>query len=362
MPDLSACILIAEYSAMAKKSNGPTFREVMTSVKKHKFAPVYILMGDEPYYLDELSRALENNVVDEADRDFNSIVYYGADSDIGSVIASAQQYPVMSDRQLVMLKEAQSMTGAKSQLDKLASYINRPNPTTVLVVVYKGDSLPATSQLLKSTKDTECVVFRSDRLRDYQLAGPIMDYCASRGVGIDDKAVSLMCDYIGNPLSKLFGEIDKLILAAGNDIKRITPDLIEKNIGISKDFNTFELVKALARKDYPKSMMIVEYFSKNPKQNPGVMIVATLFSFFSKLFVATVTRDKSDASLMSELELKSAYALRDYRDGLQYYNARMALGAIHALREYDAQSKGIGSTQNEYELLKELIFKIFTAS
>ncbi|MDE6298380.1 MAG: DNA polymerase III subunit delta, partial [Muribaculaceae bacterium] len=137
--------------------------------------------------------------------------------------------------------------------------------------------------------------------------------------------------------------------------------LIERNIGISKDYNTFELQKALALKDYPKSMRIVDYFSKNPKQNPGVMIVATLFGFFSRLFIATVTRDKSDSSLMQAMEIRNVYALRDYRDALQRYNARMALAAIHAIREYDTKSKGIESTQNEYELLKELIFKIFTA-
>ena len=347
---------------MAKKSTGPSFREVMTSIKKGQFAPVYLLMGEEAYYIDELTRALENNVVDEENRDFNSIVYYGADADIGSIIASAQQYPVMSERQLVLLKEAQTMDKAKSQLDKLASYVVRPNATTVLGVVYKGDSLSATSQLMKSLKDSSAVVFRSEKLKDYQLPGPITDYCASKGFGIDDKAVSLLCDYIGDPLSKLFGEIDKLILACGKDVKRITPDLIERNIGISKDFNTFELINALSRKDYHKSIRIVDYFSKNPKQNPGVMIVATLFGFFSKLFIATVTKDKSDASLQAALDLKSSYGLKEYRTALQYYNARMALAAIHSLREYDAQSKGIGSMQNEYELLKELIFKIFTAS
>lgn len=347
---------------MAKKSAGPSFRDVIGDVKKGNFAPVYILMGEEAYYIDEIAKCLENNVIDEADRDFNSIVYYGSDTEIGAVIASAQQYPVMSDRQLVILKEAQTMQNSKAQIDKLASYVAHPNKSTVLVIVYKGDALPSTSKLLKAAKESEAIVFRSDKLRDYQLSGPISDYCASKGMGIDEKAISLLCDYIGNPLSKLFGEIDKLIVAAGNDVRRISPDLIEKNIGISKDFNTFELVKALARKDYPKSMMIVEYFSRNPRQNPGVMIVATVFSFFSKLFIATVTRDKTDASLMSALELKSSFALKDYRDGLQHYNARMALGAIHAIREYDAQSKGIGSTQNEYELLKELIFKIFTAN
>ena len=347
---------------MAKKSTGVAFREVMTDIKKGNYAPVYLLMGEESYYIDEIAKALENNVVDEADRDFNSMTFYGADSDIGRVIGSAQQFPVMSDRQIVLLKEAQTMTQAKSQLDKLASYVSKPNRSTVLVVTYKGDSLPATSALMKAALKNDCVVFKSEKLKDYQLSGPIIDYCSSKGIGIDEKAVSLMCDYIGNPLSKLFGEIDKLIVAGGKDMKRITPEIIERNIGISKDFNTFELVKSVAMKDYPKSMMIVEYFSRNPKQNPGVMIVASLFNFFSKLFIATITRDKSDASLMEALELKTPYALKDYRAGLQHYNARMALAAIHSLREHDCKTKGIGSTQNEYDLLKELIFRFFTAS
>ncbi|MBD5357957.1 MAG: DNA polymerase III subunit delta [Bacteroides sp.] len=347
---------------MAKKTSGLSFREVMTDIKKKKFSPVYLLMGEEDYYIDQLTKALENYVVDEADRDFNSMVFYGADSDIGKVIGSAQQFPVMAERQIVLLKEAQTMAQAKNQLDKLATYVSHPNPSTVLVVVYKGDSLPSTSALMKAAAKSDCVVFRSEKLRDYQLSAPIVDYCASKGIGIDDKAVALLCDYIGNPLSKLFGEIDKLIVAAGKDVKFINPDLIEQHIGISKDFNTFELVKAVAMKDYPRSMMIVDYFSRNPKQNPGVMVVATLFNFFSKLFIATVTRDKSEASLLEALELKSKYALTDYRTGLQHYNARMALAAIHAIREHDCMSKGIGSTQNEYNLLKELIFKFFTAS
>lgn len=346
---------------MAKKSSGPTFREVMTAIKKKHFAPVYILMGEEPYYLDQISKALENNVVDEEDRDFNSITYYGADTEIGKVIASAQQYPVMASRQIVMLKEAQTMTKAKDQLDKLSSYVGRPNPSTVLVVVYKGDTLSSSSSLIKKTKNSEAIVFISERLRDYQLATPILEYCQERGWSIDDKAVSLLSDYIGNPLSKLFGEIDKLMLAADSDVKRINADLIERNIGISKDFNTFELVKSLSHKDYPKAMLIVEHFSKNPKQNPGIVIISTLFSFFSKLFIAAVSRDKSDVGLITQLELKNQYALRDYREGLQYYNARQVLAAVHAIREFDCKSKGIGSTQNEYELLKELIFKIFTA-
>lgn len=346
---------------MAKKVTGPSYRDVMTTIKKGEYASVYILMGEEPYYLDQLTKALENYVIDEEDRDFNSIVFYGAEADIASVIGSAQQFPVMADRQLVILKEAQAMTNSKNQLDKLASYVKHPNKSTVLAIVYKGGTLSGTSALLKAAKAPETIVFRSDKLRDYELKAPIKQYCKDRGVGIDDKAVDLLCDYIGNPLSKLFGEIDKLIIAGGNDNNRITPETIERNIGISKDYNTFELVKALAKKDYLKSMKIVDYFSKNPKQNPGVLIVGTLFNYFSKLFIAAVSRDKSDAALMQMLELKNVYALSDYRDGLQRYNARIVLGAIHFLREYDCKSKGIDSSQNEYELLKELIFNIFTA-
>lgn len=346
---------------MAKKSDGPSFREIITSIKKKNFAPVYILMGEESYYIDKIVEALENNVVDEADKDFNQITFYGADAEIGNVIGSAQQYPVMADKQLVMLKESQSMHNAKTQLDKLASYVSHPNPTTVLAIVYKGDSLAASSQLIKKGKEAGAVIFKSDSLRDYQLAGPIKDYCTSNGVGIDEKAIQLLTDYIGNPLSKLFGEIDKLIISCAGNEKRITPELIERNIGISKDFNTFELLKAMARKDYPKAIMIVEYFARNPKQNPVVVVNGTLFNYFSKLFIATVSRDKSDSNLMSELDLKNEYALRDYREGMRFYNARQALAAVHAIREHDGKTKGIGSNQNEYDLLKELMFTIFTA-
>lgn len=345
---------------MAKKNTSSDFREIMKSIKKKDFAPVYLLAGDEDYYIDQIVKALEKEVVPEEEKDFNQITFYGSDADIATVMASAQQYPVMAERQLVMLKEAQAMQNAKRQVDKLSAYAEHSNSTTVLVITFKGDSFPGTSALVKSLKGGKGVYFKSEQLKDYQLAGPISDYCVSKGVRIDDKAVSLLCDYIGNPLSKLFGEIDKLIVGGGEDMKVITPELIEKNIGISKDFNTFELVNAVSKKDFARSMMIVEYFSRNPKQNPGVMVTAALFNFFSKLFIACVCRDKSDAALMAELDLKSTYALTNYRTGLRAYNSRMAYNAIQALREHDAKSKGIGSNQNEFDLLKELLFRIFT--
>lgn len=345
---------------MAIKDKAAGYREIMTAINRGIFAPFYLLMGEEDYYIDSITAALEDKVVSPDERDFDLVTFYGADSDIGRVIGAAQRFPVMAPRQLVMLKEAQAMINAKSNLEKLASYLNNPNMSTVLVVTYKGEALPSTSALMKKLKDSPSIAFKSDKLRDYQLSDPIKDYCSSKKINIDEKAVAMLCDYIGSPLSKLFGEIDKIIISEGKGLKKITPDQIEKNIGISKDFNTFELVKAMGRKDYERSMRIVKYFASNPKQNPGVMIVSTLFNFYSKLLLAAMVREKTDANLMAELDLKNSYALKDYKEALGYYNARSAMAAVHFIREHDAKSKGINSYQNEYDLLRELVFNIIS--
>lgn len=341
-----------------------TYRDVVDSIKKQQFARVYILMGDEPYFIDRITDMLENSVVKDDDKAFDQLVFYGADADMDVVAASARQYPVMGDCQLVILKEAQAMTNAKASLDRLAPYLSQPNPHGVLVIAFKGDSLNATSPLLKAAArlGDSAVVFRSERYKDYQLAAPIKDYCRSRKVGIDEDAVNILIEYIGNPLKKLFGEIDKLILSGGPGFNRITAAQIEENIGISKEFNNFELTKALSKKDYPKTMQIIDYFRKNPKNNPTVMTTAVLLKFFSQLVIAHFTQDKSDRSLMEALQLRSAYALTDIRSGLQMYTPRQAVAAISALRDFDCKSKGIGSFQNEYDLQRELFFKIFTVS
>lgn len=206
------------------------------------------------------------------------------------------------------------------------------------------------------------VVFKSPKIKDYQLATPIKDYCRMKKIAIEEQAVKVLIEYIGNSLQNLFGEIDKLIVAAGTGIKRITAAMVEENIGISKEFNNFELTKALSLKDYPKTMRILEYFRKNPKNNPTVMTTAVLFKFFSQLVVAHFNPDKSDRGLMEALQLKNQYALREIRDALNMYSSRQSLAAISALRDFDCKSKGIGSMQNEYDLQRELIFKIFTVS
>ncbi|MBO5444676.1 MAG: DNA polymerase III subunit delta [Muribaculaceae bacterium] len=348
----------------AKTSKDLTYREIIDNIRHGKLARVYLLMGEEPYYIDLIVDAIENNVVKEENKVFDMLVFYGADADLEVVMASARQYPVMGDTQLVILKEAQCYPGSKTQLDKMAPYIAMPNQKGVFVIAFKGDNLSATSALMKTAAKAgeDVVVFKSPKIRDYQLAAPIKDYCRTKKIAIEDQAVQVLMEYIGNSLQKLFGEIDKLVVAAGAGTKRITAEMVEENIGISKEFNNFELSKSLSMKDYPKTMRILDYFRKNPKNNPTVMTTAVLFKFFSQLVVAHFSTDKSDRGLMEALQLKTPYALKEIRDGLQMYSPRQSLAAISALRDFDCKSKGIGSLQNEYDLQRELIFKIFTVS
>ncbi len=342
---------------MAKKNN--SFREILTDIRKGNFANVYILMGEEAYYIDKLTEALEECVIEPDDRDFNQTAYYGNEIDIPTVIATSQQFPVMADRRLVLVKEAQAMQNAKAELDKLSEYLKRPADNTVLVIIYKGDNLNATSALLKAAAKADAIVFKSPRLRDYELPVPVKDYCQSKKIGIDERSVKMLCEYCGSDLSKLFGEIDKLLVAGGKGMTAITPELIEKNIGVSKDFNNFELTNALTVKDFDKTIRIIDYFRSNPTKNPTVMTTAVLFNFFTKLVIAHFLKDKSDSSLMANLQLKNTYALREMQTAMRSYSASQAIGAIHALREFDTKSKGVNSFQNEYDLLRELIYTIF---
>lgn len=339
--------------------NEVEFRQLLTEIKRKDFSPVYILMGEEAYYIDMIASALEENVVDEADRDFNLTSYYGSEIDIPTIIATAQQFPVMANKRLVMVKEAQSKQNAKNELEGLADYIKQPNATTVLVIIFKGDNLNATSKLMKAAVSSTVKILKSPRLRDYQLAEPIKDYVSKKRLDIEDKAVQMLCDYIGSDLSKLFGEIDKLIVATGSGFKGITADLVEKNIGISKEFNNFELQSALIHKNYDKAMSIIDYFGSNPSKNPSVVMTGTLFSFFSKLVIAHFAVDKSESGISSLLSLKSGPQQREFFQAMRNYSASQAIGAIHALRDFDTRSKGIESFQNEFELLKELIYRIF---
>lgn len=338
----------------------PDFREILTNIKKNvNLSPVYILMGEETFYIDRLIEAFENHIIPEDDRDFNQTVFYGNDSEIDIIIATVKQFPVMADRKLVILKEAQTMHQAKTQLEKLAPYISHPNSTTIFVLGFKGDNLNATSKIIKAANASKAVIFKSEAIKEWQLASHIKDYCSSIGFSIEEKATAMLCDYIGGPLSKVFGEINKLVMIKGSD-KRITATDIENHIGISKDYNNFELIKAISSKNYPQTMKILRYFEKNPKTNPTVVTNSMIFNLFQKISIAHYLTDKSEKGMMEALGARSAWQLKDIKEGLRFYNPRQSVNAIHYCRDFDTMSKGVNSYQNEYDLLRELVFKIFT--
>lgn len=345
---------------MAKSDTINNVRKIISDIRKGECEPVYLLMGEEAYYIDLLIENFEKRLIPDDDKDFNLNVFYGNDADIDYVVGVAQQFPVMASRKLVILKEAQSMQQAKIQLERFSSYATRPNQQTVFVIAFKGDTLNASSKLIKGIKEGGGIIFKSSVPRDYELPVLIRDYCKDRKVLIEDKAVDLLAQYIGPPLSKLFGEINKLINIKNDIEKRITCADIEKNIGISKEYNNFELINAIGKKDYPKTIRIIKHFQSSPKTNPTPVTTAVILNFFSNLVIAHYLPDKSDLSLNKTFGFKSSYQLQDFKIAMRNYNPMQSVNAIHHLREFDTKSKGVGSLLNEYDLLAELIFKIFT--
>lgn len=337
------------------------FRHIIQNIVKKNFAPVYILYGAESYYVDKIVESLENNVVEDSDKEFDQSVIYGAEASAGIVMEAAGQLPMWSDRRLVVLKEAQAMARAKTELDKLASYIEKPNVKTVLCIAFKGEDLKATSALMKAAKkNMKVIVFDSPKIKEWKLGEVIKDYCGQNNIQIEEKGIELLISNIGSSLSNIFSEIEKLIVALGANQHKISADLVAHQIGVSKEFNNFELVSALARKDYYQTLKIFKHFEENPKSNPILVIVSNLFNFFQRLLLATFNEDKSDKALMDALQLKNQFALKEIRVGLQNYNAMQTINAIHAIRSFDTRSKGIYSFQKDFPLLQELLLTLLT--
>ena len=337
-------------------SSTPTFQELKRRLAaRTQLAPVYLLHGEEGYYIDELVKDFEA-LVPEEERDFNLYVLYAPETGMDDVMEVCHRYPMMAERQVVIVKEAQAIRA--DQLNKLHSYIERPNPTTVLVIAVRGAQAKG-KELLAAVKKNG-VTFESKRLSEKNLVPAISELIKEKGLNVDPKALSMLRDYIGADLAQLYNEIGKLALILGQGAM-VTPEAIERNIGISKDFNNFELVDAIVSRNAGKAFAIVEYFRNNPKNNPTVMTVSSLFNQFANLLVYHYTRDKTPAGYMDALGLRATWALRSYETAARNYNVRQTIEIISAIREFDTRSKGIGSRQNEYDLLKDLIFHILTA-
>ena len=338
---------------MAKKEN--TFEEICRDIVAKKFQPVYILMGEEPFFMDRITDLLIENVLGESERDFNQMVMYGADTDAAMIINAARRFPMMSEYQLVVVREAQLVR----DIELLTNYVKNPLNSTVLVVNYKYKNLDRRKSLAAATEKTG-VLFESKKIPDYKMPAFIVSFMQQRSIGIDPKAAQMLSDFLGNDLSRLSKELDKLALILPEKApKRVTPELIEQNIGISKEYNNFELIKALAVKDVLKANRIAQYFEKNPKSNPIQMTLPVIFNYFSNLLICYYTKDRSETGLMTALGLRGTFQVKDYMTGLRNYPAMKVFNLISDIRTTDARSKGVdNSSASDADLLKELLYKI----
>lgn len=332
-----------------------TFESIKRDILNKKYAPIYLLMGDEAFFIDQISDLLVDNVLTNEEKDFNLLMFYGVDSDVNNIVASARRFPLMSQYQLVVIKEAQEL----SKFDVLDVYAKNPLKSTILVINYKHKKVDGRRALVKNINNNGGVVFESKRLYDNQIPPYIRGYFAEKKIKIDDKSAQMITDFVGNDISKLNQELKKLQISLPNDSNTITSDLVERNIGISKDFNNFELLKAVISKDVVVSNRIADYFDKNPKDNPTIVTISMLFNYFSNLLECFWLPQKSEQSVMSTLNLRSAYFARDYMMGLRNYNAMKVMNIISELRTFDSKMKGVGNISATHgELLKELLYKI----
>ncbi len=332
-----------------------TFDELRRDIKKGNLSPVYILHGKEGYYTDILVKDFEN-ILPPEDREFNQYVLYAPQTPAAQIIEISSRFPMMSDRQVVIVKESQAARA--DQINKLADYVRQPSASTVLVIVFRGEEAKG-KELIAATK-AKGVIFESKKVKEWQLPNLIQAYVKSKSMNIDSKSLQMLADYIGTDVSRLYNEIDKLALILGPGAT-VTPASIERNIGISKDFNNFELVDALAAKDAAKVFRIAGYFANNPKANPLPVTTGVLYNFYSDLLIAFYATDKSEQGLMKELGLKYPVQLKKFTTAMRTYNAFQTIEAIWALRQFDNRSKGNGSRQDAYMLFHDLMFHLLSA-
>ncbi|WP_299886242.1 DNA polymerase III subunit delta [uncultured Lacinutrix sp.] len=328
-------------------------KQLVTDIKNKNLKPIYLLMGEEAYYIDKISDFIENNVLAEEEKGFNQMVLYGRDVTVEDIVGNAKRFPMMADRQVVIVKEAQDLART---IDKLASYAENPQPSTVLVLCYKYKTVDKRKAVYKKIKKSG-VVFESKRLYDNQVPDWIRRVLSTKGYKIAPKASQMLVEFLGTDLSKINNELEKLqiILPEGTEI---SPSHIEENIGISKDYNNFELRKAIGSRNDAKAFKIVNYFGENPKDNPMVVTVSLLFNFFSQLLQLHGMNDKSPRSVASALRV-NPYFVNEYLDAARNFPMRKVSGIIATLREFDVKGKGVNSNAvPQADLLKELLVKI----
>ena len=332
-----------------------TYDSLMRDLKSRKFAPVYYLMGDEGYYIDQISDWIIDNVLQPEERDFNQTVVFGSDVTAAQVVDMAKRYPMMAERQVVVVKEAQNIKNTEA----FEAYMQKPVPQTMLVFCHKNGSLDKRKRLA-SLVEKAGVLFESKKLKDAALPPFIENYLKARGATIDKKSAQIIADSIGADLSRLAGELDKIILSLPEDDRRVTPQVVEDQIGVSKDFNSFELRDAIINRDVVKANRIIDYFDKNPKAGSIYAFLPLLFNYFQNLMVAFYCPKRNDAAeVASFLGLSSPWQAQQYMTGMRNFTGMKTMQIIRKFREADAKSKGLDNPSTPPgELMKELLFFI----
>lgn len=329
--------------------------KIVNDIKGGNIKPIYFLMGEEPYYIDKLSDYIEENVLSEDEKGFNQSVLYGRDVSMEDIIGSAKRYPMMAERQVVIVKEAQDLT---KTIDKLESYADNPMPSTVLVFCYKYKTLDKRKKVTKLLEKNG-LVYESKKLYENQVGQWISRVLQGKGYSIEPKANAMLVEFLGTDLSKISNELDKLqiILPKGTTI---SAKHIEENIGFSKDYNVFELRKAIGDKNQLKAYQIAHYFAENPKENPMVVTTSLVFSFFVSLLQYHGLKDRNPKNVASVLKV-NPYFLKDYDIALKNYPMKKVSAIVAALRDIDVKSKGVGANSlSNADLLKEMLVHIFS--
>jgi DNA polymerase-3 subunit delta len=339
---------------MAAPKNAISFENILLDLKNKIYSQVYFLYGEESYFIDLISNYIEENVLTDTEKEFNQTIIYGKDIDIPTLISYARRFPMMSNYQVIIVKEAQNL----DKVENLEPYILNPLETTILVLCYKYEKIDRRKTLFKNI-EKKGILFESAKIYDNKIPDWISSYVRKMNYSISPKACFLLAEFLGNDISKIVNEISKLIINL-SEKQEITEDDVEKNIGISKDYNVFELQKALGHKDVLKSNQIINYFASNPRENPLVKVLPILFSFFSKILIFQSLADKSKNNVASALSINPFFVM-DYQQAAANYSAKKIIPIISLLREYDLKAKGVDSSGTSFpdgELMKELIFKI----
>jgi len=328
------------------------YKEIISLISNKDFHPIYFLMGEEPFYIDKISDYIAENVLESQEKEFNQSVLYGKEVDIAQIIAEAKQFPFGSTYRVVIVKEAQNI----KNIEDLESYLNNPQPSTLLVICYKYKKIDKRKKFGKNLSK-KALVFESKRLYDNEVPSWIVKYLNEKGYKIEEKASFMLAEFLGTQLSNISNELDKLMIIIKKE-EKITANIVEKNIGISKDYNIFEFQQALGSKDILKANQIVNHFAANPKNHPLVVTLGMLFSFFQKLMTYHSIKDKNKTNVAVELKV-NPYFVNQYSSAAQNYSQSKLFNIFIYLKQYDLKSKGVNNTSTkDGELLKELVYKI----